>query len=127
MCFIRKGLIVIILFLISLNLFSEDFFRVKEKIVRESWKKISFIYLYPRLSIRNIGYSNNIYLMKEDSEPDWTADLGLQMILSSIFLNRFIFQIDEFPYYSFYAKNKMSAHLIMNLDLMYIHILGFSI
>ena len=102
----RKRLLVIILFLISLNLFSEDFFKVKERIIKESWKKISFIYLYPKLSITNLGYSDNIYLMREDSKPDWTADLGLQMTLSSIFLNRFIFQINEFPYYSFYAKNK---------------------
>jgi len=102
----RKGLIVIILFLISLNLFSEDFFKVKERIVKESWKKISFIYLSPKLLLRNIGYSNNIYLLERDFKPDWTADLGLQMTLSSIFLNRFIFQIDELPYYSFYAKNK---------------------
>ena len=106
MFFFRKRLLVIILFLISLNLFSEDFFKVKEGIEKGSWKKVSFLYLSPKLSIKNLGYSNNIYLMEEDSEPDWTADLGLQVILSSIFLNRFIFQIDELPYYSYYAKNK---------------------
>jgi len=106
MFFFRKRLLVIILFLISLNLFSEDFFKIKEGIEKGSWKKVSFLYLTPKLLLRNIGYSNNIYLLERDSKPDWTADLGLQMIISSIFLNRFIFQIDELPYYSYYAKNK---------------------
>ncbi|MCK4764553.1 MAG: hypothetical protein KAW12_20300 [Candidatus Aminicenantes bacterium] len=87
------------------TLYSENFFKMKEKIVDGVWKRISFLYLRPTLTLENLGYTSNIFYYDELEEPDWTADLGLDLQVSSILGNRFILKINENPYYSFFADN----------------------
>jgi hypothetical protein len=85
---------------------ADDFFAVKERIIREAWIKKFSLYISPTLSITNLGYNSNIYSYRDIEEPDWTADVGINLRAAAILKDRFIFVIDEFPYYSFYAKNK---------------------
>ncbi len=85
---------------------AEDFFKVKERIVREAWFKAFSLYISPTLSITDLGYTSNIYSYQDIEEPDWTADVGIKLNAAVIIKDRFILMIDEFPYYSFYLKNK---------------------
>lgn len=85
---------------------ADDFFAVKERIIREAWIKKFSLYISPALSITNLGYNSNIYSYRDIEKPDWTADVGINLRAAAILRDRFIFMIDEFPYYSFYAKNK---------------------
>lgn len=86
--------------------YADDFFAVKERIIREAWIKKFSLYISPRLSITNMGYTSNIYSYQDIEEPDWTADVGINLRAAAILKDRFIFLVDESPYYSFYAKNK---------------------
>lgn len=90
----------------TLFISADDFFKLKKQIVERAWKKAAFFYITPTITLNNLGYTSNIYSYQELEEPDWTADLGLKLEVSSILGNRFIFTITEDPYYSFYAKNK---------------------
>lgn len=85
---------------------AEDFFRVKERIIREAWIKAFSLYISPNLSITDLGYTSNIYSYQDREEPDWTADVGINLGAAAILKDRFILTVDEFPYYSFYLKNK---------------------
>ncbi|NIM17548.1 MAG: hypothetical protein GTO45_36505 [Candidatus Aminicenantes bacterium] len=85
---------------------AEDFFKVKERIIREAWFKTFSLYFSPKLSITDLGYTSNIYSYQDIEEPDWTADVGINLSTAAILKDRFILTIDEFPYYSFYLKNK---------------------
>lgn len=87
-------------------IYADDFFAVKDRIIREAWIKKFSLYISPALSITNLGYNSNIYSYQDIEEPDWTADVGINLRAAAILKDRFIFMIDEFPYYSFYAKNK---------------------
>lgn len=86
--------------------YADDFFAVKERIIREAWIKKFSLYISPTLSITNLGYTSNIYSYQDIEKPDWTADVGINLRAAAILKDRFILMIDEFPYYSFYAKNK---------------------
>jgi hypothetical protein len=86
--------------------YADDFFAVKERIIREAWIKKFSLYISPTLSLTNLGYTTNIYSYQDIEEPDYTADVGINLRAAAILKDRFIFMIDEFPYYSFYAKNK---------------------
>lgn len=87
-------------------LLAEDFFKLREKILEGAWKKIAFFYITPTLTVENVGYTSNIYSYNALEEPDWTADLGLNLQVSSFLGNRFILVVNENPSYLFYAKNK---------------------
>ena len=104
------GLIIILLISTILGFFSsvyaDDFFTLRKKIEDSSWRKIGFVYIKPSLIIQDVGYSSNIYSFEESAKPDWTADLGVEFIFSSIISRRIIFRIKETPYYSFYLHNK---------------------
>lgn len=90
----------------SLFVFPEDFFNLKKNIVNNSWRRIGFVYVQPSLLLKEVGYSSNIYYYGDNVQPDWTADIGTELRLSSILGKRFIFRITETPYYSFYLHNK---------------------
>lgn len=84
----------------------EDFFQVKAQIIRENRLKIFSLYISPALSLDNFGYNSNIYAYQGNEEPDWTADVGLNLKVAAMLEDRFILIVNECPYYSFYAKNK---------------------
>ena len=90
----------------SLFIWADDFFKIKKHIVEGAWKKAAFFYITPTITLNNLGYTSNIYSYQELEEPDWTANLGLTLKVSSVLGNRFILTITEDPYYFFYAKNK---------------------
>ncbi len=97
LCFFGSG---------SLFIWADDFFKIKKQIVEGAWKKAAFFYITSTITLNDLGYTSNIYSYQELEEPDWTADLGLNLKVSSILGNRFILTITEDPYYSFYAENK---------------------
>lgn len=85
---------------------AEDFFKVKEKIIQDTWIKMFSLYITPTLALTNLGYTSNIYSYQDIEEPDFTADMGINLGAAAILKDRFILMINEYPYYSFYAKNK---------------------
>lgn len=97
---------LILWFLAITPVHAEDFFKVKQQIIRDAWLKLFSLYISPTLSLTNIGYNSNIYSYQEIEEPDWTADAGINLGIAAILKDRFIFIINEFPYYSLYLKNK---------------------
>lgn len=97
LCFFGSG---------SLSIWADDFFKIKKQIVEGAWKKAAFFYITPTITLNNLGYASNIYSYQELEEPDWTANLGLNLKVSSVLGNRFILTITEVPHYLFYAKNK---------------------
>jgi hypothetical protein len=86
--------------------YADDFFKVKEKIIAEARAKKFSLYISPTISLTNFGYSTNIFAYQEIEEPDWTADVGIDFSIAAILKDRFILVVNEFPYYSFYARNK---------------------
>jgi hypothetical protein len=100
-----KWLILALLWATTL-VYAEDFFKVKERIIREAWIKTFSLYFSPKLSITELGYTSNIYSYQDIEEPDWTADLGINLDAAAILKDRFILSVNESPYYSFYLKNK---------------------
>ncbi len=89
----------------SNDLLGEDFFKTKESIINSAWKRISIFYVQPTLTLENTGYTSNIFYYDAMEEPDWTADLGLEVQISTIIGKRLIVSVKENPFYSFYAHN----------------------
>ncbi|MCK5055332.1 MAG: hypothetical protein KAT34_01645 [Candidatus Aminicenantes bacterium] len=102
---IFRFLIPVLLLCTGTGLYGEDFFKLKKGISDNAWKKIAFFYLTPALTLENLGYISNIYYYQELEEPDWTADIGLDLLVSVILGNRFVLSLKEKPYYSFYAEH----------------------
>ena len=92
--------------LLQTELYADDFFKVKERITKGAWKKVALFYITPTITLEDAGYASNIYSYNNLEEPDWKADLGLQVNVASILGNRFILSVNENPHYLFYAKNK---------------------
>lgn len=90
----------------SVFVHAEDFFKVKERIIKETWIKIFSLYITPTLALTNFGYTSNIYSYQDIKEPDWAADMGINLGAAAILKDRFILMVNEYPYYSVYAKNK---------------------
>lgn len=101
---IRVQLFVFVL-LITSGLFCDDFFRIKTGVIENAWKRVAFFYIQPTVTLENIGYTSNIYYFQDLEEPDFTADAGLRLQVSSLLGHRFILTVDEHPFYSFYAEN----------------------
>ncbi len=99
-------ILLTLLLIDTTNLYSEDFFLIKSDIIRQSWRKIGFLYITPSLLLQEVGYYTNIYSYEQNENPDWAADLGADIKIASILSNRFILKINETPYYSYYKKNK---------------------
>ena len=103
----RTPITALLLFLIlSLPLFSDDFFAVKSKVIADSAFKLGFLYFSPLLLLENVGYTSSIYTYDDQENPDWTGDLGLGLRASAIVANRLILQAEDLPLYSYYLKNK---------------------
>ncbi len=97
---------VLFCFFLSGAIFSDDFLKVKENILKNSWKRIGFVYIEPSILLKDAGYNSNIYYFDEEATPDWTADAGLNVDFSILVGKRFIVVVKESPYYSFYLENK---------------------
>lgn len=104
----KKAIIVVLVILVSAWSFLEadDFFKVKERILENYRWRFASLYITPALTLENMGYSSNIYMYEKQAEPDWTADIGIEIKLAKILAKRFIFIVNERPYYSFFAKNR---------------------
>jgi len=103
---IRLLLAFLLTLTLSLTLYPDDFFTVKNKVIAESRFKLGFVYLTPLLLLQNIGYTSSIYTYDETDYPDWTGDIGLGLRASAIAANRLILQVEDLPVYSFYLENK---------------------
>jgi len=97
---------IILLFSLLQPGFSDDFFKKKDQIIEDSLFRLGIFYVTPRLSLESLGYTSNIYHYNEIEEPDWTADIGVDVQAATLLGKRFILVLNDHPYYSFYAKNK---------------------
>ncbi len=95
---------------------AEDFFALKKRLVDNSRFQLGFLYINPFLTLENVGYTNNIYSYDNIVQPDWTADIGADIRVSSILGNRFILALRDRPFYSFYVKNKNEEAFNNNLN-----------
>lgn len=95
----------------------EDFFSLKKQLVDSSRFRLGFLYINPLLTLENVGYTDNIYSYDNISRPDWTADAGLDIRVSSLLGHRFIIVLKDKPFYSWYAENKSEEAFNNNLNL----------
>jgi len=104
---LRRFLLFLTLTLtLTLSVRSDDFFKVKDRVIAEAKWKLGFLYLTPLMVLQNVGYTSSIYTYQEEEHPDWTGDIGLGLRTSAIAANRFILEAEDLPIYSFYLKNK---------------------
>lgn len=100
-------LMMLLVFSLTLPLLrADDFFAVKDKIIKESRFKLGFLYCTPLLLLENAGYTSNIYTYEEKESPDWSVDIGLGLRVSAVVANRFILEAKDLPVYTFYLENK---------------------
>jgi len=83
-----------------------DFYARKQAMVDGSLFRLGPFYVQPALTLNDMGYYSNIYYYDDEEVDDFVADLGLDLTLSSILGDRFIFVLQDNPFYSFYADNK---------------------
>ncbi len=98
--------IVLLTLTLSLTLFPDDFFLVKEQVLDESRFKLGFLYCTPLFLLQDVGYTSNVYTYTNEESPDWTGDIGIGLRASAVVANRLILQAEDLPYYSFYLKNE---------------------
>ncbi|UCH92201.1 MAG: hypothetical protein JSV88_18145 [Candidatus Aminicenantes bacterium] len=87
------------------HLQAEDFFEVKNAILDEAWKRVAFFYILPAITLNDLGHTSNIYSYRDREEPDWLAEPGLDLKISTILGNRFIISVTTSPSYRFYANH----------------------
>ncbi len=104
----KSKIILLVLFCIFLTdqIVSIDFFKLKEMIIKNSWKKVGFIFIKPTFLLKDAGYSSNIYTYDKIEEPDYKANIGFNIDLSMFIGRRFILKVEETPYYTFYSEHK---------------------
>ncbi len=89
--------ILLLLMTLTLSLYSDDFFAVKDGIIEESRFKLGFVYFTPLMLLENVGYTSSIYTYEAKDYPDWTGDFGLGLRGSAIVANRLILQAEDLP------------------------------
>ncbi|MGE5343548.1 MAG: hypothetical protein ACM3SY_18925 [Candidatus Omnitrophota bacterium] len=106
----KRGVFVaalwILLAIYSYYSYADDFFKLKEAIIREAWIKAHSFYFSPAVFITNLGYCSNIYAYDSAKQPDWTADIGANLEAALILKNRLMFKVNDRPYYSYYVTKK---------------------
>ena len=112
----RFFLLAIALFMVLSSAYGEDFFSLKKRLVDSSRYRFAFLYINPYLTLENVGYTDNIYSYDNISRPDWTADIGLDLRVSSILGDRFIVVLRDKPFYSLYLENKNEEAFNNNLN-----------
>lgn len=112
----RFFLFATVLFMVLCSAYGEDFFSLKKRLVDSSRYRFAFLYINPYLTLENVGYTDNIYSYDNISRPDWTADVGLDLRVSSILGDRFIVVFRDKPFYSLYLENKNEEAFNNNLN-----------
>ncbi len=103
---IKRSILILCLLMGTFSTgFGEDFFRVKQRIMDNAWRKISIFYVTPSIEFSNLGYHSNIYSYDYLESPDWTARMNLNLNLAVIMKDRFILTVEESPSYNFYKDN----------------------
>lgn len=112
---VSRARLFLAFFVINLTLFSglaaQDFFQIRDRILQDHWKRLGPIYLTPRLILRNLGYSNNIYQYGNYAEADWTLDLGMQLQSDLLVGRRLILSYQVMPEYHIFARNSQLSNL----------------
>jgi hypothetical protein len=107
----------LLLILVSMNAFGQDYrsFRLDLLQIEEDarWRFGPFR-IRPSLELRNVGYDNNIYQMREEEDPigDYTAMVSLPFTFYLPFRNRMIVYVDINPGYEFYLNEKQQSGFI---------------
>lgn len=97
--------ISILLAIIAMPAEGQDFFQLKDQIIRDAWIKKSIFYIRPSIVFSNLGYHSNIYSYDHMENPDWTGEASLELDLAVILKDRLILQIKESPSYSYYRDH----------------------
>lgn len=101
----RRYLLLVLLTFNAL-VYADDFFRLKDQILKDSTFHLLGIYFHPLFFINDAGYSTNIYSYDENETPDWLVEPGIELSMASIIRNRLILKAQLKPYYSFYARTE---------------------
>jgi len=101
-------ILLISFFLGSSALFSQTYqsFQSEKRYIIERTKwKIGPFRLFPRLTLRNVGYDDNVYYQREDYKVrDYTGTLSPEIKISVLFRNLLIFSLKENPEYVYYLR-----------------------
>jgi len=92
--------------------YADDFYKTKEQIVRNSWLKTLNLYLTPPRLLVNFGYNTNVNAYTALKKEDWNVGGNVNVGAAMILKDRFIFQIEEVPGYTYY--NSVHQMRVMN-------------
>lgn len=115
---------LLLVFSLSFTLNARDFFSQRNLILENHWKRLGPVYLTPRLLLRNLGYSDNIYRYSEYSVGDWTLDLGLELESDLLLGRRLILSYRILPQYHLYAQNSALSNWTLGHSLSLLSYLG---
>ncbi len=101
----KKGALILLLLTFYATA-QVSFTREKKYLLKSYLLKVGPFYLAPSLFLRNLGYDDNIYYYEREKTPDWTADIGVNFKIFSIFKNRLILVVEEQPVYVFYLNHE---------------------
>jgi len=115
---------VIFIILVSVNLYAEDFFVVKQDILENFRSKIFGVYFNSGLEINNLGYSSNIYSYESNRRSDYTADYRFNLNTAIILRDKFILKVEDSPSYSYYRDNSAERGFYNNLNASFFSYIG---
>ena len=101
----------------SVGLYGQDYrsFRLDLLRIEENarWRFGPFR-IRPSLELRNVGYDNNVYQMRQENDPigDYTASIALPFTFYLPFRDRMIAYFDVSPGYDFYLNEKQQSGFI---------------
>lgn len=98
--------LLLALLLFNALVYAEDFFRLKDQILKDSKFHLLGIHFRPLIFINDAGYSTNIYSYDEKETPDWLVEPGIDVSMAAIIRNRLIMMAQVKPYYSFFARTE---------------------
>jgi hypothetical protein len=113
----RLFMCFLLMLLVSICAFGQDYrsFRLDLVQIEENarWRFGPFR-IRPSLELRNVGYDNNIYQMRQEDEPigDYTATASLPFTFYLPFRNWMIAYVDVDPGYDFYLNERQQSGFI---------------
>ncbi len=110
----RRSAWLLLLLVVSVCAFGQDYqsFRLDLVQIEENarWRFGPFR-IHPSLQLRNVGYDNNIYQMRQEDDPvgDYTATASLPFTFYLPFRNWMVVYVDVEPGYNFYLNEKQQS------------------
>lgn len=112
--------VVLLIFLNPISAYGQAYrsFRYeREQIKRETKFWIGPFRIFPTLNFKNIGYDDNVYYQREESNPssDFTGTVSPEFKVHLLLGSKLILSLTENPEYVYYFKQKRERRLNNNI------------